>query len=427
LNNPKIVRRRILLVFLLSLLALGAAIAPRYLRVLLSRELTHLFGMKVTMDGCDILWTTGEISIRNLRFHNQPEFTNRPHLFVAEMRVRPDWPQLLNKRIHIFDIRLNRPVYLLERKVLKDDVHNNIVTWWHWMKAQTGLDKDDDSSKPSTKSWSLLIDHIDIVTGEFMFDQYGIRGSNRRYFFREMQGYLNGLRWPDPAPENLDQTVYLKGLFGERFPTPFEIKGRASFATYNVSFDLHGTVHNGAVLDYDHFWNGLPVRVRRGQFDLNSHVICLRRSLRSQNRVWMKNLSLASRRTLGGTIWGMPLKTWMRFIETEKTIRLNVSLRGDIESPTLASGEAFQDAFQEALKEKTQKGIHFVTDGAIQLATQTGSLVMDTPGRLVDGIGKIASLVPVSKMELPKVFNKTVSLQDAGISPGAKDNNHLKA
>ena len=143
-----------------------------------------------------------------------------------------------------------------------------------------------------------------------------------------------------------------------------------------------------------YLWGGLPITLKGGKYDLDAHVLCLRRDLRSDNLLTLKDLDLKSRHSLNGTIWGMPMKTWLKFVESEKKIKLNVKLEGEISSPSLGSGEAFNEAFQNALRQKTESGLKFFTNGAVQIADKTGSIVRETPSLLVNGVEKIVSLVP---------------------------------
>lgn len=386
------------MLFVLWMLAIifAAVMTPFLIRPALELKLGSLFNMRVTMDSLEMNWSRGELIAHNLRFHNQAGFIPRPHLFVAELRARPEWRKLLKKRIHIQEINLYRPVYVIERKIGGESVMNNVTTWWHWIKAHRHSGEDDDGFSLLSKDlrWNLFIERINIAEGEFLYHQYGGNAPERKYYFRGIQGHLKGLHWPDAEPEKLDQDVFLKGWVGERFPTPCVVKGRASFATKNISFDLEGTVRNGSVLDYEHLWGGLPITLEAGQYDLDARVICLRRQLRSNNLLTLKGLDLKSRHSLNGTIWGMPMKTWIRFVESEKKINLNVQLEGDISSPSLGSGEAFNQAFQNALRKKTEGGLKFFAKGAVQIAGQTESIVRETPGLLVNGIEKIASIVP---------------------------------
>ncbi|MBP9865222.1 MAG: hypothetical protein KBC91_02340 [Candidatus Omnitrophica bacterium] len=394
----KLIRRRTLIFLAVIFTAFAALMIPFLVRPSLELRLSYLFNMRVTMDSLDMDWQRGELIARNLRFHNQEGFIKRPHLFVAELRARCEWKKLLKKDIHIEEVNLYRPVYVIERKILEDGVMNNVVMWWRWIKAHRGSGKDDGegfSLLSRDRRWKLLIDRINIQDGDFIYHQYGGEKPERKYYFRGIHGYLKGLHWPDLEPEKLDQDVFLKGWVGERFPTPCIVKGRASFATSRISFDLKGTVRNGSVLDYEHLWSGLPITLKGGKYDLDAHVLCLRRDLRSDNLLTLKNLELESRDSLNGTIWGMPMKTWIRFVESEQKLNLNVQLKGEISSPSLRSGEAFNEAFQNALRQKTESGFKFFTKGAVQLAEQTGSIVLETPGLLVNGIEKIASIMPV--------------------------------
>jgi len=404
----KLIRLRLLIVLAVLLTAFAALMFTFLIRPGLELRLSRLFNMRVTMDSLDLDWRSGELIARNLRFHNQEGFIQRPHLFVAELRARPEWKQFLKKNIHIKEINLYRPVYVIERKITIDGVRNNVKMWWRWIRDhRKPVDEEGFSLLSRERHWKLLIDRINFWQGEFLFHQYGGDKPERKYYFRGIDGYLKGLHWPDLEPEILDQDVFLRGWVGERFPTPCVIKGRASFATKKISFDLKGTVRNGSVLDYEHLWGGLPITLEGGMYDLDAHVLSLRRDLRSDNLLTLKNLDLKNRDSLNGTIWGMPMKTWIRFVENEKKINLNVKLEGEISSPSLGSGEAFNEAFQNALRQKTESGLKFFTNGAVQIAEQTGSIVRDTPGFLVSGIEKIASIMPV-----PIVGNEVKSVED---------------
>lgn len=414
MKRPRWVRRRILLILILALVVYGALMTPRLVKPMLAMRLSQLFNMPVTMDTLDIDWGKGEVVATNVRFRNQEGFIDRAHLYVAELRGRADWSQLLKKRIHIFEINLYRPVYVIERKITEEGVKNNVVMWWRWIKSRP---KKAVTFLSSKYKWSLLIDRINIREGEFLYHQYGGDKPERKYYFRSIHGHLSGLHWPDERPELLDQEVFLKALVGERHPVPCKVWGRASFATSKISFDLSGVVRNGSVLDYEHLWGGLPVRVQRGKYDLDTRVLCLRRNLESHNTLVLKDLKLKSRRSLTGTIWGMPVKTWVRFVESEKTLKLTVPFEGEISSPSIGSGEALNAAFQEALRRKTERGLKFFTSGAVQIASQTESLVRETPGFFFEGFERLATWMP--KVDLNG--RKNSSEDDVSLTQPASD------
>ena len=408
----KVIRKRVFAVLVAAFLLLAFDQFPGFLRERLEHKLTDLFGMPVTVARVELQPRKGKIVLYGLRFMNQPQYSFRPHLYIESMSIKPDWLTLTRKLIHIKEIKLTNFLYLIERRGERDEARNNVVDWYHHMKdtlkRNRAKHKKSASRLHSRYRWKLLIDRIDFENGVFIFHQCGPKDLERKYLFRELSGYLLGLRWPDKHPEILDQQVLLGGIFGENGPAPFMIEGRASFATYQISFDLKGRVRNGAVTDYPHFWHGLPVVVKDGRYDLNTRVVCLRRRLTSQNQLWLHGLKMKSRLSLSGQIFGVPVKTWMGFMQDERTLQLNVPLRGDIESPELRSGEAVNNAFQMALRVRTQKGLHLATHGAMEIASTTGALVTEGPVKVVDGLGKLVSFMP--KMDWPAIagMNKAV-------------------
>ncbi len=417
----KVIRKRILVPLLAALLLLTLDRFPGILRSRLEHQLTDLFGMPVTMTRVDLQWRKNKIVFYGLRFMNQPQYSYRPHLYVESLSLKVDWQPLLHQFIHIEEIQLTNFLYLIERRGEEDEAQNNVVDWYHHMKdtlkRRRAKHKKNAARLHSRSHWKLLIDRIDLENGAFLFHQCGPKDVERKYLFREINGSLLDLRWPDKHPEILDQRVLLGGIFGENEPAPFMIEGRASFATYYVSFDLKGRVRNGAVADYPHFWHGLPVEVKEGRYDLNTRVVCIRRRLTSQNQLWLHGLKMKPRLSLSGTIFGVPVKTWMKFMEDEKTLQLNVPLRGDIESPELRSGEAVNKAFQTALRVRTQRGLHLATHGAMELASTTGSLVAEAPVKVVDGLGKLVSFMP--RMDWPVLEKKNGDLKSETIPAGS--------
>ncbi len=396
----KIIRKRLLALLLCAVIFLALDRLPETIRTHIEQTLTALFGMPVTVQRVLFHWQNGEIELLGVKFMNQPQYTMRPHLYIDSLRAKPDWLALGHKYIHIREMRLRRPFYLIERRVGEgDDALNNVVDWYHHIRtiAESGPEE----PKIHTRyRWHLKIDRIDIEGCTFIFDQFDHGKLEKKYMFRELDGYLLGLRWPDRHPEQLDQTAFLRGTFGEKEPAPVVVEGRASFATYYVSFDLKGRVRGGSVLDYEQFWRNSPIEMKEGLFDLNTRIICARRNLTSQNQLWLHHLKMASRFSLSGTVFGVPVKTWMHFMENEKKLQLNVPLRGEVASPDLRSGEALRRAFETSLRVRTQKGLKLATHGALELASQTGSLVTETPGKVVGGLGKLVGLVP--KMDWPR-------------------------
>jgi hypothetical protein len=372
----------LILVFLLLWFGLPAALGA-YLEPRIEKTLTDLFGMKFSVDRLRVNPLSGMVSGSSVVFGNPPGYSDRPHLIVSRMDVRLLWPSLFRKDIRILRIDLDHPVYYLERREFEPGRRVNAASaWWNYIKSRRKPSPPNDD-----KRWTLLIDHIKIHRGTFIYHETNFDGSLRkRFFFSQLDGYYDRLSWPTVSPSRLSQPVRLAGLFGEKYPAPFWIEGRANFITSQVSFDLNGQIDRGNVLEHRRIWEGLPIDFVRGGFSLVSHTVCVRREMVSKNLLVLRDVRVVPDAHPTEFIWGVPMTGVVAFIQNQRRIRLNVRVRGNIKDPRFDFQLAFRRAFERALERRVERGVHLITTAPGLIARQTFDLVGQAPERVIEGL-----------------------------------------
>ncbi len=369
---------------------LGVILAPR-----LEKKLTRLFGMRVEIHNLRAS-LLGRVKAGRVVFWNQPEFVPGPHLDVEGLDFDIDIPALFQKSVKIREIRLNRPFYLIDRIPTPEGPRNNVITWYHHMKSLQEEGPDESSELPG-REWRVAIGKISLRDGAFTFQDRSSKEAEKKFVFQKLDGALANFEWPTPDPSYLSQTVTVHGTFGEHYPAPFEITGRANFATGDVSFDLTGLIREGLLVEHKRLWEGSSIQILDGTFELRSRTICLRDQLQSHNDLILKSPRVAPGPSAVDKVWGLPMAGAMGFLQNQKTIYLKVPVRGDISDPQFEFHQAFRNAFQQALARRTKAGISLIADGTAKLAAQTRTVVQKTPTTLADGFGKITSMVKNGK------------------------------
>lgn len=394
-------RRIILFAALLYLLtefvlprAVGMVLEPR-----LEKKLTRLFDMPVKIEGLHGQLLNGHVWARGITFWNQPGFSNRPHLDVQGIEFDIDYLALRDKRVIIRNAVLNHPFYLLERISTPQGIKNNIVMWWDHIESQTGEDIGAPEA-PDEKRWFVSIDKIVFHDGTFIFHDRTREGMEKKLVFQKFEAIYDGFSWRTLSPVLLSQGIFIAGLFGEKAPAPFRIYGRANFATSEVSFKLDGVIKGGALEEQKNLWEGLPIQVKAGTFDLNIRAVCIRKHLKSKSLLTMKSVQVAAGPSATDKIWGLPMSASMIFLQNQKTLHLKIPVHGDITDPKFEFFHAYRVAFQESLRKKIESGIHFLARGTAKIAAQTREVLVETPAKLAtEGIGRIATIVK-SKAEI---------------------------
>ncbi len=378
-----------------------------YLDPRLETTLTELFGMSVSIQDLRVNPFSGFVRASRLTFMNQPEFADKPHLDVEGLHFDIDLLALREHQVKIKKIYLQKPFYFIDRVVTPEGPRNNVKTWFLHIKQRVHKAKPKEGTKQEPSSpWKVQIGRIQINDGTFIYHDRSGKGTERKLVFKNFKGYLSKFEWPTADPSYLSQGVRVKGHFGESYSAPFWIDGFANFATRRVGFDLNGEIRRGRVIEHRGLWEGLPVEIVDGEFDLKSHTVCFDRELESDNELVLDGLKLKAGSGAADKIWGYPLKGWIAFLQDQQTVRLEIRLRGDIADPKFKLYHAFQQSFQDGLKKKSQSGFRLLTSGAGKLvegtqkiATQTPQLVLDTPGKIVGGLGKMTAMTKSSNEE----------------------------
>ncbi|HXV27434.1 MAG TPA: DUF748 domain-containing protein [bacterium] len=374
-------------------------VVGKYLEPRIENLLTDLFGMTVTIEDLRVNPFLGLVTASRITFMNQPEFADKPHLDGRGLIFDINLLALRHHQVKIRRILFDRLFYFIDRIATPEGPDNNVSVWVDHIREKTrGTDSAEKDKTPPSEPWLVKIGKIEINDGVFMFIDRSKESPNKKFFFQDIRGYLSGFKWPTADPAYLSQEVKLRGKFGYQYPAPFWIQGYANFSSRHVSFDLNGEVKGGRVVEHRAIWEGLPVQLVDGTFDLKSHTLCLERELDSQNELIIKSIKLKAGPQATDKIWGYPLKGWIAFLQDQQTLRLEIPIRGDIGDPKFKFYHAVRKSFQDGLKQKTQSGFRFLSNGAgmivggtQKLAVQTPQLVLDTPGKIVSGLGKMTS------------------------------------
>ncbi len=364
---------------------------------ILEKTLTQLFGTEVSMKEFRFDPLNGHLEIKEFMIMNQPGFTRRPH-FRADLEARVDMRNLFTTHIRLKSLLVRHGYFLIEKHRVNEDDWNeesrfNIKTWIRHMKGAPGKsseEKEPPQEKPS--AWQVQIDQITLDNVAFIYDyRTSLTTVKKRYVFQNLRGELEGFKWPTANPSELTQNVYLDGFIGLTKPAPVWIKGKANFSSSKISFNLTGEIHGGTMNEYKHFWEDLPVKVSKGDYDLYAKAICVERKLNWENDLVIHKMKLQSKRTTSAFIWGLPIKASMSFLESQEKIDLKMPVQGDIGDPRLSP--AFGKAFREALTRYTQSGLGMFKE-PVKMMAKTGGVMAEAPVKVMgETLEKMATLV----------------------------------
>lgn len=368
----------------------------------LEKTLTHVFGMPVEIDNLEIDPKRSYVRMDQITFSNQPEFRqDLPHFQIKNFEFDLDFKALRHKEVRIKKAVLGEFIYFIDRIMTDEGPRNNVITWWHHMKSLRRVKSSPE--EPDKKKWIVDIRHFDLHNGTFIFHERS-KSYDAKYVFRELEGHLTGLYFPTADPAVLTEDVYLKGVFGEFYPTPFEAGGKSNFSTKKVSFDLKGTVRDGNILDFPQMWAQSPVEAREGAYDLDAHVTCVERMMESTNVLTLKDLKVVTGDKVTDKIWGVPTKAWIGFVQDQKKLVLEVPWTGEVSSPEFDIDYAFRNAFHESLARKTKASFAFFTEGPVKVA----SLAAKASTSAAEGIGKVIQDVVNSENKKTSEVQKDV-------------------
>lgn len=367
---------------------LGALAAP-----VLERTLSRLFGMPVSVERLSVNPFTGHIHAEGLEFRNQAGFSYGPHMYVGVLDVTMDFMALKDKRVSIEAAVFNHLYYLIERREFGGEKTTNVKTWYRHIKALKHKKQEPEKEEDEGTSWTVSINNIVIQNGSFVYDDRTQGEVENRFVFHKLKGKMTGFRYPAKPQTHLEQHVELAGVIGDSGPAPVEVAGDANFSGGDVSFDLTGKIREGYMEPYSRFWRELPITVKKGRFNLDLRMLCVREQVRSHAMLHLYNLRILPGPGVTEKLWGIPVSSALGFLQRNREMRLRVPVSGNIEDPQFDFYRAFERAFQEAFREKLIGGVTMVASAPVKLAVETKDMVVQTQETLTSGIGKIASIV----------------------------------
>lgn len=393
------VRKRFLvfLLFSLGVIAGRNAIFGFAAEAIFQSKLSYWFGMPVEIQGLTLDPFAGEAFARRITFWNQPQFSKHPHMDMENVRIFFDPLGIRNKNIHIFSIEADNPFFLIERFSLNGETQNNVVQWFNRLKkiihGNRKNDDDDEKDQGKDERLKVLIDRIQVNEGTFVIHDFVQVENEKKFIFRKINGYLTGLHRPNDRPTLLLERFRLDGVFGEKTDAPTFVEGKSSFATSQISFEGHGQIKGGSVVEQKSFWHGLPLTVKGGSFDLDLQAKCILRDLKMKNDIKMNNLKIGLGPSAADKIWGVPATAFLQFLKEEKALHLKVPVSGEISDPQFDVISALSKAFQKSLERKMKTSAQFLLSETAKFAEQTTDVVLQVPKKLVETLGKVTEEV----------------------------------
>ncbi len=373
-----------LIFFILRAEIIGACLEP-----FLELRLKSVMGLKVKISGLAVDPFTGKVSARQVFIQNPKDFTKRPHIRTGFETI-VDLKALREKRLVLGGLILRQPYFLIERNSALEPSILNIKTWIrHARERNEGKPKQDEDEKP--QGWRITIPRGVIENGTFSYENLAGPVIRKQYFFQNLYGVIEGFDWPTKDPKILSENVRVKGTSGVGEPAPVWVRGKSNFSTYHLSFDLEGEITDGAVTDYRFLWRGLPLKVTSGRFDLKAHAVCDLRKLKWENDLVIKKLRLKSKKTASSLIWGLPLRSYVRFVESQESFTLKVPIEGNISGPDCSP--EFRKAFQDSMNRYAQAGADFFALPVKKVAEPVGA-VAEVPVKVMgETLSKVSTLM----------------------------------
>jgi hypothetical protein len=381
-------------IFLVLAVLVRGRILGLYLTPKIEASLTHLFGMPIEVTG---LWAdpiTGRINIKRFDFKNPDGFTARPHIRLENLKADANLRQLFNKKVSIPVIQLTALHYLIERRIVNGGPVSNAQIMVRSVKTFRRLKREREALNPPApgKDWEVEIGDVRFADGSFIFESFIDTTEVNRYVFQRLKGNLNHLYYPWERTD-LHQYLRLEGRFGELFPEPFWVEGKANFMTSDISFDLQGKVSDGPVDEYRKLWKGLPMHVDQGVFELSVHAVCKLDKLKADTVLQLRSLQIQPPVNIAERLWGMPLLAVINFIEDEKQMTLKIPMHGDISDPKFDMPLAFRTAFQESFQAHTTSGLAFIREAPAKIAAGTQEMAARATQTLTGGVGQVTNQV----------------------------------
>jgi hypothetical protein len=371
---------------------IGIALEP-----VLERELADAFDMPFDVEGLRLHLWPGEVSVEKVVCYNPAGFKRREHYVAEGVRLNIDLGDLKKKCFHIRKAHFKKALFAIESYMTPGGSRTNVWHWYHHM----GLDEEDppsmlfpkvDTLSPDAAAaamaakgkWRVKIDHLELEDGTLIFDDRR-DPDEHQWIFKKLKGYWDGFDFISTYTSNsFKEYIKLRGTFGENPPAKFEGEGKCQFADGD-NFDVRTRITGGSIGEYDFLLAGLPGEVKGGTFDLISHARCLESNLQSEHLLTLRSLTFASP-TAMQKLMKYPLQGVLTFLQTHKTIELEMKVNGYIGDPKFHVLGAFTKAFQKSLGFYAKATVNGLTKGTVKIAAET-------PNQLKNGFGMLTDIL----------------------------------
>lgn len=359
---------------------LGMALEP-----FLEKKLTDIFDMPITVTGMRVRLRPLHVHVEKFVIYNPVDFRRRDHFTARGVDLYLDPRLLKNKFIRITLAHFREAIFAVESYMTPRGSRTNVKIWYYHM----GLDHEspvpavpypkpppDNAGEPN---WRVKIDRLELENGTIEIED---RRSlpEERWVFKRLKGFWAGFDFmSNYVSPTFTEYIKLEGTFGENPPAVFRGEGKCQFADGD-NFDVTTEILSGSLLEYDFLLKGLPGDVIGGTFDLFSKMTCVESNLDSKNRLLMKSLKLSP--TATQAIFKYSLDAVRLLLESQKTVELNINVKGDIGDPKFGFFTAFTKAFQKALIDKAAFSLKGLGKGTFFVATETPKQVQSRLGKL---------------------------------------------
>lgn len=364
-------RKRFVGILLFALIAIAVVlwiIPARYAESVL----TKWFGMHVSIGSIFYNPKNKVLLLKKIKFSNQSDFSSSDHLRIDELKAFIDLRQIFNeKHVAIKQLHLKRPYFLIERIEAGDQRFTNIGTWIRHIKNEAQKRRDAQARLTDLKvqrRWHVTIDETKIEEGFFEFDGIG----DNDFYFKELEGSMQAFEWPTTNPQNLYQDVVLSGIVGKAKRAAFKIEGEANFGTRHLNFDLKADAEDADLVEYERFLKNFPMAFKSGRFDLSIWMKCQNGVIDTKTELKLYQLEVKPKDKIKDVVLGVPMLSAMKFIETEKSIVLNIPVSGRIKDPNFKFDKAFRDAFQQAFMGHLAAGAKMFVKAPLVIADHAG-------------------------------------------------------
>ena len=363
------------LVFLLGIIFFYDRLLGMALEPFLEKKLAAAFDMPISITGLRVRLWPCHVTVGKFVIYNPPDFRRPDHFSAQGIDIDLDSAMLKNKFVHITKAHFKEVVFAIESYMAPKGSRTNVKLWYYYM----GLDKDTPPPlvphpKPppdntGEKTWRVRVERVELDKGTVEINDRRTP-DERHWIFHDLKGYWNGVDFiSDYSSPVFTETIMLEGFFGDHPPASFRGEGKCQFADGD-NFDLNVDIRGGGLTEYDFLLDGLPGEVRGGTFDLKSKMYCVHSNLDSVHKLTLQSLKLANPNP-AQVILKYPFDAVLLVLQKQKTVELDIKVKGYIGDPKFGFFGAFTKATQKALVDKTVVPLGGLTKETLKIAAQT--------------------------------------------------------